>query len=314
MKKKLDWFRDRKWGVFFHYLDTVQNDPGFSPGNSLNMGAGETPWDDCVNALDVEKLAGQLARTNAGYLIFSVMQCTRHMCAPNAAYDRITGYRPGEACSRRDLIADLIAALDRYCIPLFLYYTGDGPLQDRQAGQAMGFTGDGAHVTGEFVGRWAEVAAEYSLRYGKSVKGWWVDGCYRNLGYTDELHGVLSEGLRAGNPDALLAFNGGVMNRVVSYSSRDDYTCGEMNRLEGLPESRFLNGAQWHILAPLGAVPEGMAPYDAWARPGCQYTADYLRQYLANVNERGGVVSMDAALFRDGSMDEGQLELLCSLP
>jgi hypothetical protein len=312
MTSNLDWFRDRKWGVFFHYLHTVQNNPGFS--EALNMGAGETAWDDCVNALDVELLAAQVASTNAGYVIFSVMQCTRQLCAPNATYDRITGYKPGEACSTRDLIADLIVALDRYGIPLFLYYTGDGPLADSQAGSAMGFEGKGASVTETFVRNWAAVAREYSLRYGDKVKGWWVDGCYRSLGYTDELHGCLAEGLRAGNPDALVAFNGGVMDRVSFYSSRDYYTCGEMNRFEDVPDDRFMNGVQWHILASLGAVPAGFAPYDAWARPGCQYTSGYMRSYIEKVNEKGGVVSIDAALFRDGHMDAEQLELLRSLP
>jgi hypothetical protein len=314
MHTTLDWFRDRKWGIFIHYLYSVQNDPAFHPGDTRNMGAGETSWDECVNALDVDRLAGQIAETNAGYLIFTVMQCTRHMCSPNGTYDRLTGYRPGEACSRRDLISDLIKALDRYGIPLFLYYTGDGPLADPQAGLALGFTGNGAPVTEGFVRNWAAVAREYSLRYGDQVKGWWVDGCYRSLGYTDELHGLLADALRSGNPESLLAFNGGVMDRVRFYSAQDDFTCGEMNGFEDVPDARFLNGAQWHMLAPLGIAPAGHSPYDAWARPGCQVTAPRMQDYLSRVNARGGVVTVEAALFRDGHMDEEQLDLLRSLP
>lgn len=40
-----------KWGVFNHYLSGIQN----NPGHLNNQGAGETSWDECVHALDVEK-------------------------------------------------------------------------------------------------------------------------------------------------------------------------------------------------------------------------------------------------------------------
>ncbi|MDR2617962.1 MAG: hypothetical protein LBC62_03735, partial [Treponema sp.] len=116
-----DWFRDQKWGVFTHYLYSCQN----NPARVVNQGAGQTNWNECVNALDVERLAAQLAEAGAHYLMFTVTQCTRYLCAPNETYDRIIGTKPGEACSTRDLIADLIKALDRYGISLFLYYTGD---------------------------------------------------------------------------------------------------------------------------------------------------------------------------------------------
>ena len=39
------------------------------------------------------------------------MQGSRFMLGPNAAYDEIAGTQPGAACSRRDLVAELIDAL-----------------------------------------------------------------------------------------------------------------------------------------------------------------------------------------------------------
>ena len=35
-----------------------------------------------------------------------------------------------------------------------------------------------------------------------------------------------------------------------------------------------------------------------------------MRDYVKAVNEKGGVVSIDIAIFRDGSFDWGQLEAL----
>jgi len=48
-----------------------------------------------------------MAEAGAGYVIFTVMQVSRFMIAPNAAFDRISGYPPGEACAARDLV-DLV--------------------------------------------------------------------------------------------------------------------------------------------------------------------------------------------------------------
>jgi hypothetical protein len=103
------------------------------------MGKAPTSWNDCVNELDVGLIASQLKEAGAGYLFFTLMQGTQYLCAPNDTYNKITGYRPGEAASERDLINDLYNALNPFNIDLYLYYTGDGPFRDPVAGPAFGF-------------------------------------------------------------------------------------------------------------------------------------------------------------------------------
>ena len=303
-----DWFKDQKWGVFTHFLYTCQN----HEGNLTNMGVGETDWNDCVDGFDVHHLAFQLHEAGASYLIFTLMQVTRYMCSPNETFDRITGYLPGEACSRRDLISDLLNALRPYGISLFLYFTGDGPYKDSVAGARMGYVSQENKVTRAFVENWADVALEYSLRYGKEIKGWWVDGCYEWLGYNDELLSIYASAMKTGNPDALTAFNGGVRDHVFRYSVHDDFTCGEENDFIDLPASRFISGAQWHLLAPLGVSVTGNE-YEAWCKPGCRRGSDYMKQYVRSVNERGGVVSVDVALYRDGHIDPAQIAALSAI-
>ncbi|MDR1440074.1 MAG: hypothetical protein LBJ10_08740 [Clostridiales bacterium] len=307
--KSVDWFMDQKWGVFTHYLYELQN----TPENVNNMGVGETSWDACADAFDAELLAGQLVDAGASYLIFTVMQRQRWMCAPNATYDRIIGAKPGEACCRRDLISDLIAALDRRGIALFLYYTGDGPFDDPVAGPAMGLAKQRKPLTEGFLANWSSVAREYSMRYGAKVRGWWVDGCYTYFGYTDQMLQWYADAMRAGNPDALLAFNNGVFDTVTPYSALDDYTCGEMNDFFDYPESRFIGGAQWHTLAPLGLLRDASQRSSAWGAPGCKRDGAYMRDYVRKVNEKGGVVSVDVALYRDGHIDQEQFEVLRQL-
>jgi hypothetical protein len=288
-----DWFLKAGFGVFTHYLNGIQNNR-----EQLHSLGKETDWDTCVNEFDTERYADTMHEVGAGYVIFTIMQLTKHMIAPNETYDRITGYKPGEACARRDLVEDLYKSLSKRNIPLMLYYTGDGPSRDSKAGPAFGC---GTPVTTEFVRKWASVVEEYGLRYGKKVAGYWTDGCYPFIGYDDEKLGIMAKGLKAGNPDRIIALNRGVDPKVMSYTRHEDFTAGEQNRFWDMPASRWIDGEQWHILSFLGPN---------WAQPGCGYTKEQLAQYVNDVHDRGGVVSIDAMLYRDGLLDRSQVELL----
>ena len=288
-----DWFRQAGSGVFVHYLSGLQNSH-----ESIHSLGKETPWDECVREFDTERFAQAMQEAGAGYVIFTVMQVTRFMIAPNAAYDRISGYAPGEACATRDLIEDLYQSLSKRGIPLMLYYTGDGPRADPKANAGFGFK---PPVTAEFVQRWTDVAREYSRRYGDKIKGWWVDGCYPWIGYNNENLTLFAQALKAGNPNAIVAFNRGVDPLVLSYTPAEDFTCGEQNRFFDMPAERWLDGEQWHILSYMGT---------GWGHPGTQYSKRELREYVFDVTQRGGVVSIDVLLFRDGSLDRSQVEIL----
>ncbi len=291
---KTDWFVKAGYGVFVHYLEGIQNNPG-----EIHSLGKHSSWDECVRDFDTERFADSMAEAGAGYVIFTVMQISRHMIAPNATFDRITGYKPGEACATRDLIEDLYTSLNRRGIPLMLYWTGDGPRADEKAGPAYGC---GGPVSKEFVQKWADTFREYGERYGDKVAGIWCDGSYSFIGYDDEKLGILAQGLRAGSAKRIIAFNRGVDPLVKSYTRHEDYTCGEQNKFFDMPVGRFLDGEQWHILSFLSGK--------WWGAPGVGYTKSELAEYVFDVHQRGGVVSIDVLLFRDGSIDRSQLETL----
>ena len=298
-----DWFQKAGYGVFVHYLADLQNDSG-----SLHSLGRQTSWDECVREFDVERFADAMAQAGAGYVIFTMHQRTRFLIAPNATFDRLTGYRPGEACATRDLVEDLYAALQRRNIPLMLYWTGDGPRQDSRAAAAMGWK---EPIPTEYVRKWASVVQEYGERYGDKVRGWWVDGCYTFIGYDEEKLGILAPALKAGNPHRIIALNPGVQDKVRAYSRHEDYTTGEQNRFFDRPASRWIDGEQWHILSFLGRGAGSIGA--AWAMPGVCCSKPELAEYVYDVNRAGGVVSIDVMLFRDGGLDRSQLELLKSL-
>jgi hypothetical protein len=295
---KTDWFVGAKYGVFVHYLAGLQN----NPEHVTSLGQ-STSWDECVRQFDVEKFADRMHEAGAGYVIITMMQRGRFLIAPNATFDRMTGYQPGEACATRDLVEDLYQALDKRNIALMLYWTGDGPCDDPKAAAGMACPADGK-VTETFVRNWAAVVREYGERYGDKVKGWWTDGCYRFIGYDDQKLGILAEGLRAGYPDRIIALNPGVEDRVRSYSRHEDYTTGEQNSFTDLPTSRFVDGEQWHILSYLGST---------WGQPGTCRSKRDLIDYVHAVNAKGGVVSIEVILYRDGDLDRSQLEILKAL-
>jgi hypothetical protein len=301
-----DWFCKAGYGVFVHYLNEIQNS-----SHTIQSLGRSTSWDDCVREFDVERFASAMADAGAGYVIFTTHQRTRFLIAPNATFDRLTGYKPGEACATRDLVEDLYQALHKRNIPLMLYWTGNGPSSDAKANAAMGWQ---TPVSKEWLLKWAAITEEYALRYGDKVAGWWVDGCYfkhGNLQYDEEKLGLLARALKAGNPKRIIGLNPGV--ELTAYSRHEDFTAGEQNRFHAQPTGRWLDGEQWHTLSYLGADRPGNYLSAGWCEPGVRYPKQELAEYVYAVNHAGGVVSIDVLLYRDGGLDRSQLEVLKAL-
>ena len=266
--ERTDWFRASQWGVMTHYL-------GAAPSSDGGADLTAEMWNEQVDAFDVEGLVNQLASTGAKYLLFTLGQNSGHYCAPNATYDELVGISPSK-CSRRDLVADLAAALEGKNIRLMVYLPSGAPAADEVARKKLGWlwgSRGGWQLPGEPVGgrlvefqrRWESVIREWSVSWGPKVSGWWIDGCYfpnQMYRFDDEPNFTSFAGaLRAGNPDAIVAFNPGVKVPVIAHTGVEDYTAGEVT-LEKLPEAvaacpgRWLElegtNVQFHILTYLG--------------------------------------------------------------
>ena len=350
---KTAWLKDGKWGVFNHYL-YYEKECGFK-----SRFAPEVSWNECVNCFNVKKYAKTLSELNTGYVIFTLMQGYEFLCAPNDTFNKITGKKPGEACSQRDLIMEISDELAKYGIPLMVYFPADGPYKSKDVGGIFGYHDrPNEIVTEEFVKKWSSVLEEYAVRYGDKVKGWWFDGCYPFFGFNEDLLKFFKDAVRKGNENAVVAFNNGVLqvdcnnpeyehlvdgetlpwkkmqkliNKAESgnaealkafsrpgpirYSIHDDYTAGEENHFIWYPEDRFTDGAQWHTLSFLGQEHEngGFFGNSGWGNTGSKYTSEELRDYVDKVNAKGGAVSIDIAIFRDGSFDCAQIEVLKAL-
>jgi len=107
----------------------------------------------------------------------------------------------------------------------------------------------------------------------------------------------------------VVALNDGVKKDLEVDFSNEDFTCGEFNDFTVVPKSRFIEGVQTHILAPLGVSPDG-SEWNGWCKPGCKRSREYMLDFVRRVNDAGGVVTIDVAIYRDGSFDPAQVDLL----
>lgn len=304
-----------KWGVLTHYL--ADDD----------MSAEE--WNHHVDAFDVEGLAEQLESAGVPYYFMTIGQNSGHYCSPNATYDSIVGINPSK-CSRRDLIADIHDALSKRGIELLVYLPSGAPNRDPIAMEKLEWHNNpqyehfrpchGLDVDGQpwgarndrlaaFQKKWEAVISEWSKRWGKKVRGWWIDGCY----FADAMYrhddapnfASFANAARAGNADSIVAFNPGVFVPVVSHTEYEDYTAGEIMR--GLPEvnGRWVDGAQLHILSFLGS--------DWFKGSKTRFPDELVVAYTKYVNSADGVMTWDVPILKTGLIPDVFLKQLTVL-
>jgi acetyl esterase/lipase len=263
-----DWLHAARFGVFMHVL----------PLDAKGL--------EAVRAFDVEALAAQLAAAHARYFVLTLGQNSGYFNAPNAAYDRIAGYRAGERCSTRDLPLALSDALRAKGIRLMLYLPSQPPNEDPQAQRAFGLP-EGQKdqpLTADAARKWAEVIREWSDRYGDRVSGWWFDGGYDHVRFDGQIAAIYAAAARHGHPASIVTFNPGVM--LVRHTRAEDYTAGETNEpFDVLPASRFVDGAQWHALTYLGTH---------WGGRDTRYPTAQWASWVAAATSKDGVVTIDA--------------------
>jgi hypothetical protein len=265
--RETDWLSDAHYGVFMHFL----------PGNDAQLAL--------VQKFDVEALTGQLEAAGAGYFVITLGQNSGYFISPNRTYDKVTGYAPGQRCSTRDLPLDLSPALQAKGIRLMLYLPCQTPNQDARAQNAFGLA-QGAKdqpIDEEFAQKWAKVIQEWSDRYGDKVAGWWFDGGYERVHFSEAIAGTYARAAKHGNPHALVTFNPGV--RLIRHTKAEDYTAGELNEpFPMVPSARWVEGSQWHALTYLGS---------GWSRRETRYPTEKWVQWVKEVVAHEGVVTLD---------------------
>lgn len=328
-KENTAWFKEAKYGVFLHYLAATHYQ--IMKGKKLPDAA---EWNRRVEAVDVEALARSIADTGAGYALITVGQSIPHHCSPNAVYQGLTG-RTEKYCSERDLIADLAAAMEKQGIRLMVYYHGIPPSHDPDTVKAMNaevfleahkkwmeyvlkredptkdpIVSTVAEKLGEFRKIHLDIMREWSDRWGKSVHGWWIDGCspaYRLWDLEDELnYSDFAAALKSGNKESIVAFNPQVFDELKPRTEYEDYIAGEFNwdfpvDSEMFPITAKAAGKQTHITTFLGRH---------WRIGPSRFSDDFVAGYTKHLSDSGTVITWDVPIGDDGRIPEEFLRKL----
>ncbi len=314
-----------RWGVFMHFLAI--------PASTKDCPNSLTPdsWSKRVDDFRVDLLAEQLYSVGADYMFLTLGQNSGYYCSPNNTLDSLTGRDSvNSRCSRRDLVMDLSAALDKYRIPLYVYLPSHAPMSDFEAVRALGY------VPEWDFSRWSPpdikalqaagtdpdprlanaqrnyeaVIREWSERWGKRVHGWWFDGCY----YYDTMYQSADEpnfhsfaaAARSGNPASMTCFNCGVKYPPCVISDEDDYSAGECTDLNKLLAVGLdsIQGIQRHILTYIGQT---------WSIGPLRFSGGELQRYTELLNRQQAVVSWDVPYnLTNGTLDPDVLEALAA--
>lgn len=300
------WMTEAHFGVMTHYLaDWIARRENMPEGKMT-----VERWNDLVDQFDVQGLADQVKGTGAGYYLITIGQNSGFYLSPNAKYDRIVGVRPSH-CSKRDLVADLYAAMHKRGIRLMVYLPSGAPARDTAAVKALQWH-NGPHRNREFQQNWEQVIREWSTRWGINVDGWWFDGCYwpNTMYRTKDAPNFESfaAAVRAGNPNAAIAFNPGVVDRLLSVTPVEDYTAGEINDLDRLMIRRAsggrIEGVVPHVLTFLGQT---------WGTGSPRFTTDQLVTHARKIAGQGGVMTFDTPIQSNGLLAREFVEQLTAV-
>jgi hypothetical protein len=297
------WMREPGWGVMTHYLADWK-------AREMKEQMTVEKWNDMVSHFDVEGLAGQLQSVGAGYYLITIGQNSGYYLAPNTTYDRLVGVQPSK-CSRRDLVADLYEALHKRDIRLMVYLPSGAPAGDAAASEALQWQ-NGPYRNREFQLKWEQVIREWSTRWGPKVAGWWFDGCYwPNIMYRSDQtpnFATFAAAARAGNPGSIVAFNPGVVPRILSVTPHEDYTAGEINDPNRVEIRRAvdgkIDGTRVHILSYLG---------QRWGMGTPRFSTEQAVQWSRSIRRQDGVITWDVPIQANGLIPQPFVDQLAAV-
>jgi len=297
------WMAEGTYGVMTHYLIKPKGDTPEERAADLNR---------TVDRFDLDRFIRQFQETRADWLIFTLGQCTGYLCSPNAYLD---AQAPGRT-PRRDLALEIAQRLKPLGKRLVLYIPSQ-QAADPAIRQALRYGTEGD------ADRYFEFLRQYSLKFGPLHHGWWFDSCSP---HPDEYWHRFLAAVRAGNPEAAVAFSGAEFcggRPIDPVCKLADYHAGEIHLLEDgkirrdflapgseilvtpdrklrrrgqearyyLPDGPAIDGVQWHCLLPIDLTFNPAIPNQF-----CHYTDKELFEFVRRIKSVGGAITINVPI------------------
>ena len=303
VRSNTSWMADVPYGFFFHWNS-----------RSMPMSGDPLPYEEAVNAFDVDRFAKTVNECGGKLVFFTTSWAEYYFPAPIQVIDDIL---PGRT-TKRDLVADLSAALGKYGIRLILYYHvghGDYAWMSKQ-----GFTNDSV---GDVFANVEKIVGEISKRYGENLAGLWLDDgrCYYPNGVQFDR---IAKAAKSGNKDLVLCFNPWILPKLTDYQ---DYYAGETGlnlASAGVGNPHLPEGGDGTFQ---GGPQDGLqATYCGLLEPG-EWThiyqdsviedpvlsLDELTQIVEESNKRKNVPMINVRIYQDGTISPKSYALLKEL-
>ena len=340
-----EWMKG-KYGIMVHWLsphfDKTKTNKEPLPEN----GAIKNDLNDAVNGFDVNRFMKDFDRSGAEWLIFTIGHNPGTYASPNSVIDSLAGL--GHT-SNRDLVLEIAKAVKKRGKRFIAYLPCEiGSNVSLQKG--FKWNTEPGTDQAEFQKLYVKAVKEWAVRFGKNLDGWWFDGCYpdRPIFHNKYMKwGEWYDAARAGNQDAVLAFNdgsylGSIIKPIVP---EHDYLSGEqLVIIDGklrlglkkeeynlyLPETAYVEGTNClnHTLLAIDAYwAHGNKNFPDWANfpfkaihsstpDGMEppvYSDDQLQQFIKNYTLIGGAVTLNAGIFQEGYLGKLTLKQLQNL-
>ena len=282
MQPKTNWFAQTSYGVMFHW--TSQSAPEHG---TLK------PYNEAVNAFDVNAFVNMVVKTGAEYVIFTTNHAEPYFPAPLKEWEKIYP----DHTTQRDLIKEIADRLQEHNIKLFLYmathvYAKYDSVNDE-----------------EFKRLNHTLVLEVGERYKKKVGGYWFDGWYQSYashpGFDFEQFYKIC---KAGNPDRIICLNTWLYPIITLWQ---DYFPGEVYTIGNPPANKIIengpgNGLQAHSLIVMET--------EDWlhTKPDTKIPLPHLKaeELIKFISQSKGPVTINIQIYQDGRVGDEALAVM----
>jgi hypothetical protein len=220
-------------------------------------------------AFNVTSFAAAASAASASFVVFTATWASFYLPAPISAVD---GILPGRT-SERDLLGDIIQALQEQGIQLILYlhYGKDDP----QWWSATRFP------SSSWWQSWCDIVREIGQRYGKTLAGWWIDDGSTGYYPWKAPFRKMWRALKYGNRDRIVGYN---QYYFPAPTRLQDFIAGELSIVD-VPALRLSYDQQSRTPSPTEGWPPLYATFSTTLEQG-----DWTFMRGGSVDSRTGTV------------------------